>query len=169
MENDVYRFGQNAREGQWRPLWSNRMDRKGFCPLPQSPPVKQGGSYWTIRETNHKASYTESSGERLFSSDRPSQWKEKVFGWVGDLKLGSPAAVASPVNTARGGNTAWVITSEELRGGARTSRMPVSVRDGRTVTVVLNPPSVPIGYHPARALSPSGCSESMETSIWSLS
>ncbi len=50
-------------------------------------------------------------------------------------------------------------------GCARISRMPVSVQDGRAVTVVLNPPGVPIGHHPARAVSPGGRSESMEASI----
>ena len=38
-------------------------------------------------------------------------------------------------------------------------------QDGRAVTVVLNPPVVPIGHHPSRAVSLSGRSKSMETSI----
>ena len=50
-------------------------------------------------------------------------------------------------------------------GSARISRMPVPVQDGRAVPVVHKPLGVPFGYHPARAVSLSGRSESKETSI----
>ena len=40
-----------------------------------------------------------------------------------------------------------------------------SAQDGQAVPVVHKPLGVPIGYHPARAVSRSGRSESMETSI----
>ena len=40
-----------------------------------------------------------------------------------------------------------------------------SAQDGRAVPVVHKPLGVPIGYHPARAVSLSSRSESKETSI----
>jgi hypothetical protein len=65
MDNDVHRFSQNAREGQWCPIGPTVRTGRVLISLPQSPPVKQDGSYRTIREGNRNASYKESSGERL--------------------------------------------------------------------------------------------------------
>jgi len=52
MDNDVHRFSQNARAGQWRPLGHTERIGRVFCPLPQSPPVKQDWSHRSLwRET----------------------------------------------------------------------------------------------------------------------
>jgi hypothetical protein len=85
MDNDVHRFSQNAREGQWCPIGPTMRTGRVLISLPQSPPVKQDGSYRTIREGNRNASYKESSGERRSSSNRPSH--VNFFGWFGDLTL----------------------------------------------------------------------------------
>jgi hypothetical protein len=138
-------------------LGSNRTDRKGFL----SPAAKPSGKTGLITSVtlvgNHNVPYKESSGEHLSSSNRPSQCQEKVFGCFGHLgwpRLTLYEEVTQPESPQK-----------ECGGCARISRMPVSVQDGRAVTVAFNPPGVPIGHQPARALSPSGCAESMETSI----
>ncbi len=53
MDDDVYRFGQNAREGQLCPIGPTVRTGRAHISLPQSPPLKQDGSYRTIREENH--------------------------------------------------------------------------------------------------------------------
>jgi len=165
MGNDVHRFSQNAREGQWCPIGPTVRTGRVLISLPRSPPVKQDGSNRTIRERNHNASYKESSGERQSSSNRPCQCKEKVFGCFGDLALGGPGLRGCPRLSCTRMCHSLSHHRRSAEGCARISRMPVSVQDGRAVTVVLKPFGVPIGYYPARAVSLSGRSESMETSI----
>ena len=53
MDDDVYRFGQNAREGQSCPIGPTVRTGRAHIFLPQSLPLKQDGSYRTIREGNH--------------------------------------------------------------------------------------------------------------------
>jgi len=96
MDNDVQQFRQNAREGQWCPIGSIVRPGRVLISLPQSAPVKQDGSYRTIQERTYNASYKESSGQRLSSSKRLSQGKEKVSGCFGYLALGGPGRRGCP-------------------------------------------------------------------------
>jgi hypothetical protein len=138
--------------------WVQQNGSEGFL----SPAAKPSGKTGLITSVtlvgNHNVSYKESSGEHLSSSNRSSQCQEKVFDCFGHLgcpRLTLYEEVTQPESPQK-----------ECRGVCpNISRMPVSVQDGRAVTVALNPPGVPIGHHPARALSPSGRSKSMETSI----
>jgi len=99
MDSDVQRFRQNAREGHWSPIGPTVRPGGALISLPQSPPVKQDGSYRTIQERTYNASYKESSGERLSSSKRLSQGKEKVSGCFGYLVLGGPGRRDCPLLT----------------------------------------------------------------------
>jgi hypothetical protein len=139
MVNDVQRFHQNTREGQWYPLGPTARPGRVPISLPQSHPVKQDGSYRTIREGAYNASYKESSGERLSSSKRLSQGKEKVFGCFGYLVLGGPGRRGCPRLTLHEEVPRLGYFSRSAEGCARISRMPVSVQDSRAMTVVLNP------------------------------
>jgi len=49
MDNNVHRLRQNAREGQWCPIGPTVRTGKVLISLPQTPPLKQDGSYRTIR------------------------------------------------------------------------------------------------------------------------
>jgi hypothetical protein len=81
----------------------------------------------------------ESSGERLSLSKRLSQGKEKVSGSFGYLALGGPGHRGCPRLTLHEELHSLGHLSRSAEGGARISRMPVSVQDGRAMTVVLNP------------------------------
>lgn len=140
MNNDIQQFlHQYAREGQWYPLGPTVRPERVLISLPQSPPVKQDGSYRAIRGGPYNASYKESSGERLSPIKRLSQGNEKVFGCFGFLGLGGPGRRGCPRLTLH----EEVHSLSHLRRSAeectRISRMPVSVQDGRAMTVVLNP------------------------------
>ena len=139
MDNDFQRFRQNAREGQRYPLGPTVRPGRVLISLPQSPPVRQDGSYRTIREGTCNASYKESSGERLSSSKQLSQGKENVFGCFGYLALGGPGRRGCPRLTLREELHSLRHLSRSAEGRTRISRMQVSVQDGRAVTVVLNP------------------------------
>jgi hypothetical protein len=151
MDNDVQRFHQNTREGQWYPLGPTARPGRVLISLSQSHPVKQDGSYRTIREGAYNASYKESSGERLSSSKRLSQGKEKVFGCFGYLALGGPGRLGCPRLTLHEEVHSLGHLSRSAEGCARISRMPVSVQDGRAMTVVLNP-----SWYPNRTPSSTG-------------
>jgi hypothetical protein len=138
-------------------LGSHRTDRKGFLSPTAKPSGKTGLITSVTLEGNHNVSYKESSGEHRSSSNRPSQCQEKVFGCFGHLgcpRLTLCEEVTQPESPQR-----------RAEGCAKISRMPVSLQDGRTVSVVLNPPGVLIGHQLARVVSPSGRFETMETSI----
>ena len=139
MDNDVQQFRQNAREGQWCPIGPTVRPGWVLISLPQSAPVKQDGSYRTIQARTYNASYKESSGERLSSSKRLSQGKEKVSGSFGYLALGGPGRRGCPRLTLHEELHSLGHLSRSAQGCARISRMQVSVQDGRAVTVVLNP------------------------------
>jgi hypothetical protein len=144
MDNDVQQFRQNAREGQWCPIGPTVRPGRVFISLPQSAPVKQDGSYRTIQARTYNASYKESSGERLSSSKRLSQGKEKVSGSFGYLALGGSGRRGCPRLTLHEELHSLGHLSRSAQGCARISRMQVSVQDGGAVTVVLDPSWYPI-------------------------
>jgi len=140
MDNDVQRFlHQNAREGQWYPLGPTVRPERVLFSLPQSPPVDQDGSFRTIREGTYNASYKASSGERLSPRKRFTQGKEKVFGCYAYLGPGGPGRRGCPRLTLHEEVHSLSHLRRSAEGCTRISRMPVSVQDGRTMTVILNP------------------------------
>jgi hypothetical protein len=89
----------------------------------------------------------------------------KFFGYLGHLALGGPGRQGCPRPALHEDVTQPGSPQKECGECARISRMPVSVQDRRAEKVVFSSSGVPLGHHPARAVSPSGCSENMETSI----
>jgi hypothetical protein len=81
----------------------------------------------------------ESSGERLSSSKRLSQGKEKVSDSFGYLALGGPGRRGCARLTLHEELHSLGHLSRSAQGCVRISRRQVSVQDGRAVTVVLNP------------------------------
>jgi len=119
--------------------WPTARPGRVLISLPQSPPVKQDGSYRTIREGTYNASYKESSGERLSPIKRLSQGNEKVFVCFGYLGLGGPGRRGCFRLTLHEEVHSLSHLRRNTEGCTRISRMPMSVQGGRAMTVVLNP------------------------------
>jgi hypothetical protein len=152
MDNNVQRFRQNVREGHWCSIGPTVRPGRVLISLPQSAPVKQDGSYRTIQERTYNASYKESSGQRLSSSKRLSQGKEKVSGCFGYLALGGPGRRGCPRLTLH----------EELHSLGPLSRNAEGVPESATCgcqsrMVVPWPWSLTPSWYPNQTLCGTGC------------
>jgi len=72
MDNDVHRFNQNVRKGQWRPVDPDSMTGRAFSPATAKP---SGGSGWMSRTfsggKHHRASCKKPIVGRLAPCNRP--------------------------------------------------------------------------------------------------